>query len=797
MEGWYTRHPQWFAAEMDAIRRVYPLFRLDEGLLVEKGVVVLYGELVVRPPGGAKRHPVRVFFPDNSPYAFPSVTPIVAMPLFDEDGVALSHPNEQLFDHRHQMPTGSLCLFQYETRTADGGQAISVVDVLKRAEAWFMGHATGRWPPDSHQSELQSHFYRSEIGILLSKTFYSDRLRGYGEFFAVRDLHRAFIGRSHDEPPLIMTAATVASGVYEVVDARTDLEHIFPWLTNEAWSPQTFIEFQERQRQVKQVEFGDVSRINGHWWELTAEPEVFRDGKGLLAVLSDASDGGDAWPMVSKALGANFAVKERQYIALRYPGRAGRREWLFLVVKAGGTTSQGAPALLTEDQKRVLFEGAPVACVPAHGLTPQDIALRNETVISKGISERKVAFFGVGALGSKVAELLAQAGLSHFVLCDGDILHVGNVARHIGGLSECGAPKTSVVARRIWEVNPYAEIKLCSEHICPTANSTAVFFSGVDLIVCTIADEGAEAGFNDLAIAIKTPVIYGRAMRRGQMGRVFLVRPGLDACKSCLSIAAHAKEPDWITVTERPEDALLHECGRPVIAGSAVDLSFIAALIARQALNVLEGTEVPTNHWVWSRDGAGDLSDKLELPYSVAHTAFAPKPNCPSCSPAKILSVELPDAVRAAMIGEVESSPTTETGGILIGRIEGSRAIVARATGPGPKAIRTATRFERDIEFAQNELDAEVANGNSNIYIGEWHSHLVTLPEPSGRDVLSMKGIAEAPNYATDCPVMVICGFDKKTGAFGKIEAWVFPIASSMRKVTIVAGIGGNEPVLA
>jgi len=787
MESWYTRHPQWFAAELEALRRAYPRFILDERMLHE-GMVVLYGELIVRPPGGSKRHPMRVLFPSNSPYAFPSVTPIQSMPTFDEYGVAQSHPDAEIFDHRHQMPDGALCLFQYETRVEEGGETIRVVDVLKRAEAWLMGHATGRWPPDSRESELQSHFYRSKGEMLLSRTFYSERLHGYGEFFAVRDVHRFYVGKSQHEPPLIMTAATVSTGIYEVIDARKDLEHIFPWLTNDAWEPQAFIELQERQRKAKQVEFGEVARVSGYWWELKSEPNVFREGKGLLGVLSEYASNGDVWQMVSSALGSDLTIKKVQRIGLCYPGRNGRREWLFVAVGAGPLEIRGEPALLSEDEKRARFERASVVCIPAHGLTPKDIHLRNETVISSQISEKKVAFFGVGALGSKVAELLAQAGVSNFKLCDGDVLNVGNVARHVGGLSECGAPKTEVVARRIWEVNPYAEIQACESHVSPTQLATQEFFSGIDLIICTIADEGAESGFNDLAIAIKTPVIYGRAMRRGRMGRVFLVRPGVDACKSCLSMIAQEKEPEWIAVTERSEDALLHECGRPVIAGSAVDLSFVAALIAREALSTFEGHNSPSNHLVWSLEGARELSDKLQLPYSVAHAAFAPKPGCPSCCPAKILTVDLPDSVRADIVTEVTSSPTTETGGILIGRIEGSRAIIEKATGPGPMAVQTATRFERDIEFTQKELDAESVKNSNNVYIGEWHSHLVTSPEPSGRDVLSMIGIAEAVNYATDCPLMLICGFDQTTAIIGELKAWVFPVSSSMRRATFVNG---------
>lgn len=784
MEGWYTRHPQWFNDELDDLKRAYPGFRLDEGCL-RNGTVVVYGELVIRPAGGARRHAVRVVFPSNSPYAFPSVTPIEAMPSFSDDGAAESWPDPEMFDHRHQMPGGSLCLFQYETRVDDGGESIGIVDVMRRAESWLVGNAAGHWPPDSRESELQSHFYRAGVEILVGKTFYSDRLRGQGEFFAVRDVHRFYLGKSQSEPPFIMTAATVSTGVYEVIDAREDLQHIFRWLMNDAWDPKTFVERQEEQRKAKRVEFADVARMNGHWWELPSEPKVFRDGKSLLEILSSVAEGGDAWQMVSSALGTHLTSQKLQHIGLCYPGRAGRREWLFIVVVSGNIEDRGGLGISSEGAKRARFEKAKVACIPAHALTPKDINLRNETVVSQVVSEKKVAFFGVGALGSKVAELLVQAGVSKFKLCDGDILNVGNVARHVGGLSECGAPKTEVMAQRIWEINPYANVEVYEQHVSPTDPDTQDFFTGVDLIICTIADEGAESGFNDLAISINTPVIYGRALRRGQMGRVFVVRPGVDACKTCLAMISKADAPEWISITERPEDTLLHECGRPVIAGSAVDLSFVAAFIARTALDALEG-KITANHLVWSRDSALDVSDKLKAPYSVAQANFTPVPQCPSCSAADIVTIELPEAVRAAITAEVASSPATETGGILIGRIEGNKAIIVRATGPGPNAKRTASVFERDIEFAQGELDAEAAKGQGNLYVGEWHSHLVASPEPSGRDVLSMTGIAQASNYATDCPVMMICGFDPKTSKVGEVKAWVFPKTSSGRAATIV-----------
>ncbi len=100
---------------------------------------------------------------------------------------------------------------------------------------------TGRWPPDSKEAELEPHFQRTRQGIILSKTFYSERLNGQGEVFAIADIHRFYVGRSQEEPPLIATAATVSAIVDEVIDARNDLVGIFPWIANDAWEQKPFL----------------------------------------------------------------------------------------------------------------------------------------------------------------------------------------------------------------------------------------------------------------------------------------------------------------------------------------------------------------------------------------------------------------------------------------------------------------------------------------------------------------------------------------------------------------------------
>lgn len=787
MTTWISLYPQWFISERNAIGRRYPKFRVDEHQL-QQGILEYYGDLVVRPSGGAKRHPVRVSYPASTPFAFPTVTPLERSPEFESDGRVKAPIRPEFFDRRHQMPTGGLCLFQHDTRGSEGGEAISGVEVLRRAEEWFMGHHTGRWPPDSLESELEAHFrYAGEV--LLSGVFYGPDVTGSGRFYLVRDMARLLIERKYDYPPLIMTAIEVlAGGVHIVHDARADLGNIFPWLGNEMWSPEALANREETQRDQ---EVWEPRVEHGYWWSLNEEPGPFQNGAGLLKELAKIAPEGDAWGMVATVFGSDLAMRSKHLVGLRYPGRRGGNEWLMLTLLTPGKMAAGGGMVLTlkDDAKRAEFDQATVGCLHAHGARRDDIRFRNSTVVQEVVVSKRVAMIGLGALGSKVAELLAQAGVGTFHLCDADTLSTTNVARHVGGLGDFGALKTRVVATRLRDINCYINTpQVCEHSVTLTLEELESFIGPADLVICTTADENVESAINQISVLRGKAALYGRAMRRGTMGRIFLVRPGDDACKACLGrYAQEAQRNKWVAISERDEDVLLHECGRPVIPASAIDLSFVASLIARKALDVLEGKAVAGNHWVWSRDVALDVGTQFDRPFVVDEWTWPQHGNCTACTEPEVTEVLLSGGVAEAIRAEVEASVDAETGGILIGHIRGRLAVVIRATGPGPNAKRTKAVFERDVEFVQSQLEQSASEfGERGLYVGEWHSHLETEPEPSPRDIRSMCGIAEAPNYATRCPVMIIAGLDTAGGRLAALKAWSFPIAGRVYPATLV-----------
>lgn len=73
------------------------------------------------------------------------------------------------------------------------------------------------------------------------------------------------------------------------------------------------------------------------------------------------------------------------------------------------------------------------------------------------LNNTKIAIFGLGGVGSYVAEGLARAGVGSFVLVDNDVVDITNINRQILALhSTIGQDKVSVEKSRILDITPVA-----------------------------------------------------------------------------------------------------------------------------------------------------------------------------------------------------------------------------------------------------------------------------------------------------------------------------------------------------
>lgn len=99
-----------------------------------------------------------------------------------------------------------------------------------------------------------------------------------------------------------------------------------------------------------------------------------------------------------------------------------------------------------------------------------------------------------------------------------------------------------------------------------------------------------------------------------------------------------------------------------------------------------------------------------------------------------------------------------EAGGQIFARItdEGRHWNVVHASGP--RATDQRSRFGVCFNRAEEQREIDEAFVEGLHYVGDWHTHPESAPNPSRRDVLSMRQIARDSRHQLPGFLMVIVG---------------------------------------
>lgn len=116
--------------------------------------------------------------------------------------------------------------------------------------------------------------------------------------------------------------------------------------------------------------------------------------------------------------------------------------------------------------------------------------IRSELLLGKDSMEKlknsHVIVFGVGGVGSYVAEALARSGVGEITVVDNDSVSLSNLNRQLIALhSTIGRKKTDVITERILDINPECKVNKKEIFYLPE-NADDIDFSGVDFVVDAI-----------------------------------------------------------------------------------------------------------------------------------------------------------------------------------------------------------------------------------------------------------------------------------------------------------------------
>jgi len=119
----------------------------------------------------------------------------------------------------------------------------------------------------------------------------------------------------------------------------------------------------------------------------------------------------------------------------------------------------------------------------------------------------KVGVFGL-SVGSNIAFALTQSGISRsIVIADFDELDTTNLNRISAGIHQIGLNKSVIVARRIYEDNPFADVRALTRGIDVASLGAMLDDASLDIIVDEVDDMPFKIEARKLALKYKVPVV--------------------------------------------------------------------------------------------------------------------------------------------------------------------------------------------------------------------------------------------------------------------------------------------------
>ena len=360
------------------------------------------------------------------------------------------------------------------------------------------------------------------------------------------------------------------------------------------------------------------------------KPFVPPDNLDELLELIDARSGleaGAARHLLISRLTRHFAGQGFS-IAIGYPD-VDQIRWLFLWI----AKKPGAAIRLSERQQKVESNVSNFRPAPARR---QDL-LRRSQDLSQGLVDKKVAIYGVGALGSSISLLLAKAGIGVIRLVDSDIVLPVNVSRHAAGLNMIEMPKTFAVEKLIQYHNPDCIVQIYDQTWDTQQLNTQI--QDVNLVIDATANTAFSLFLNHACVAAGRPLLFAATYRRAGIGRLILMRQDCmnnDPCLACYFLSPELWDNEhYPVIPPDPTSSFIEDgCTTPTEEADAIHVEINANLAALTSARFLSGELLDHNLLIQvtepldgnlgtlSREGVHKLQNQRNV-------------NCPICGSTK------------------------------------------------------------------------------------------------------------------------------------------------------------------
>jgi hypothetical protein len=473
---------------------------------------------------------------------------------------------------RHQGVDGAPCLFPPREWTLN----FQASELYAAIERWLGYHLAGHFPRELAIYELPEYFAWTPLSVLAPRAVFKHMEGKHAGRFSVDELLGHDLG--------------LLWSVDQKIIGKELLDAVAPRRTRK------------------------TQRHPSRWYRLDEEPRPVQNTVELQRVLADSGHQADF----------TKRPREKELIALVFRDAALGEERL-LLLDIGVASKKARPDVV---------KGWAVRAPQLYVISHEELFRRLQGVRDVGALEQKRAVcFGLGAIGSPFALALAREGVGSFLLCDPDTLRPGNVVRHALDLLSVGQFKAEAVESALTRINPSVETAIETSHLTDPGVISAKL-RNASLVIAAIGEDLTEELIGEVVVRSdeRPPLILARTLHGGAAFRVVLMRPGIDACLTCLAEYQAERHSDWIRIPadDRP-DVFDDGCATPARPGAGLASQHAATFAAGRALEVLEKRAGETNHWLWVDRPIPDADQRLASGPTLHQARFPPRTGCPVC----------------------------------------------------------------------------------------------------------------------------------------------------------------------
>lgn len=398
-----------------------------------------------------------------------------------------------------------------------------------------------------------------------------------------------------------------------------------------------------------------------------------------------------------------------------------------------------------------------------------------------------MALWGCGALGGHIALHLCRAGVSKIILWDKGFVTPGILVRQPYSLQSIGRRKVDAMKASLLDIRTDIEIEIHHSDLENTLSSpSSDWSSGIDAIIDATASDAVRRRLDMVWNAGARPSVSLASLMIDQQAKR-LVTAVVDreytgstwdvlrkAKIETLRDSSYKEFSDAFFPSEFTKHPFQPEpgCSEPTFVGSSADSAAMASIGLNMIAHQLSRRDRKTAT-VQFLSQAREARDINSPP--LAEFNFPPD----FCLKTAAEELRISPGAFQEMRGWIAQNRrlrgrAVETGGLVWGEWDDATGIiwVSGFSGPPKDSRHSSDFFLRGIVGTKDEHEFRMASTRRSVgYIGEWHTHPISSPLPSGTDLLGMHAnltVGELPPHKS---VLIIIG---KEAGVETIGAYLF-----------------------